>query len=165
MKRILVLLLAAMLSISVCAVSQAETAQYYTTQEFLDYLDQENVYYTLEGVDNAGYEVVKVSNKGDAFTYDIKYFFDDGFENTGLRIWNVIKYSDADFTKVLRVCNSLNSQYRYAKFVADESDNTVTCSMDLMYRANNIAEIHWEATLRIVDIIDSGYEALSIYNK
>ena len=71
MKRILVLLLAAMLSISVCAVSQAETAQYYTTQEFLDYLDQKDVYYTLEGIDNAGYEVVKVSNRKDIDTSNL----------------------------------------------------------------------------------------------
>ena len=165
MKKLLSLVLAAMLCLSVCAVSLAESAQYYTTQEFLDYLDQKGVTYTLEGIDNAGYEVVKVTNKGDAFTYDIKYFFDDGMENTGIRVWDVIEYADADFAKVLRVCNTLNSSYRYAKFMADESDNTVTCSMDLMYRANDIAEIHWEATLRIVDILDNGYESLSIYNK
>lgn len=165
MKRALVFLLAMVMGLMMCSSSLAATAEYYTTQEFLDYLDRQGVIYALEGIDNANYEVVKVNNQGDAFTYDIKFFFDDSMENTGIRVWDVIEYSDADFAKVVRICNTLNDNYRYAKFTADESDNTVTCALDLIYRANDIAEIHWEATLRLVDILNSGYEALCIYDQ
>ena len=165
MKKMLAFLLMMILCLSLCSVSLAASVQYSSTQEFLTYLDQKSVVYTLEGVDNSGYEVVTVGNKGAAFRYDIKYFFDDNLNNTGIRVWNVIEYSAADFAKVVRICNDLNDSYRYAKFIADESDNTVTCSMDLIYRTNDIAEIHWEATLRVVDLLDTAYEALSIYAK
>lgn len=163
--RILAFLLAAVLFLSLCTPALAATAQYATTRAFLQYLDEQDVIYTLEGIDSADYEVVKLKNNGEAFSYDIRYFFADSLDNTAIRVWNIIEYSDSDFAKVLRVCNTLNGKYRYATFEADESDNTVTCAIDVMYREGVVAELLWEATLRLVNILDNGYEALSVYDR
>ena len=47
----------------------------------------------------------------------------------------------------------------YASCIAltDTSDNTVTVSMDLIFRAYQVDEILEEATLRLVNIIDDVY--------
>lgn len=142
----------------------AVSATYSSTQAFLTGMDGLDIIYTLEGVNETSkYELVRVKNAGENFNYTLNYFFDEDLEHTGIRVWNVITYSEADMAKVMRVCNKLNADYKYCKFYVDESDNTVTAEMDLIYRTDSISDITLEATLHMCNLLDIAYEALSIY--
>lgn len=164
MKKLVCLVLALSLVLS-CSSAFALAAQFSTTREFLDLLDSSGVKYTLSGLDDDGDEVVTISNQGDAFTYQIHVIFDADLETTYLRTFNIINFSDADFSKVLRTCNSLCSEYNFVRFFVDESDNTVSCAMDMIYRDEDVGDIVLEGLLRMVKLLDIGYEALSVYDQ
>ena len=166
MKKILSLLLVAVLTIGFCTAAYAVAASYYSTQAFLAELDEKGITYTVVGLDEDNDEKVKVNNTDDnGFSYTINYFFDDQQENCSLIVWNIINYDDVDLAKVLRVCNSLNKDYKYIRFYVDESDNTVTAQYDSIFRTNDIDEILWEATLYMVDILEEAYPTLAVYDK
>lgn len=150
-----------------CSFAVAETATYSSTKDVMAMLDAKDIKYTFAGMDNAKYEVIEIKNTDSDinYTYTIKLYMDDTIENSGIRVWDVITYSATDFSKVLRVCNTINCDYKYVTFVADESDNTVYAEMDLIYRTDSVGEIHWEAILYMVDVLGENYEALAVYNK
>jgi len=166
MKKSLCLILALVLMM---ACTSAFAAKLSSTQAYLDILDANDVTYTLSSMaDDAKNERVKIaytSSTTPKFDYDINCFFNTDLQDCALRVWNLIAFSDADFAKVLRACNTLNNDYRFATFEVDESDNTVTVSMDIIFRSNDVADIMWEATQRLCDITERGYEVLSVYSK
>ncbi len=167
MKKLLALTLACMMLLGLCSTAFATEPQYTSTKAFLALMDQKGINYSVNGFDSNGNEMVSISNTDSDinYSYTIKYFFDDGEENCSLRVWNIITFADADFAKVLRTVNSLNCQYKYVRFTVDESDNTVTASIDTIYRTHDIDQIIWEATLYVVDIIEAGYPALAVYDQ
>ena len=167
MKKLLSLTLALLLLAGLCTTAFATEAQYASTKAFLALMDEKGIHYSVEGIDANGYEKVYINNTDTDinFSYTIKYFFDDGGENCSLRVWDIITFTDADFAKVLRTVNSLNGQYKYVKFTVEESDNTVTASIDTIFRTHDIDQILWEATLYVVDIIEAGYPSLSVYDQ
>lgn len=140
----------------------AVTAAYSTTQEFLNVLEKEDIRYSIKAIDKDGDEPVSIDWGNNQI---FKYFFSEDMETTSLRVWNIITYNDIDLIKVLRVCNSLNCNYRYVCFSVDETDNTITAAIDIIHRQNDVGEIVWEATLHMINIIDDGYQLLSVYDK
>lgn len=159
-------LLLAVCSTMFAPAAMAVSASYSSTQAFLRALDEEGIIYTLHGIDERiNYECVTMNNKGEELSYTINYFFSEDSTYTGLRVWNVITYNDSDLAKVLRTCNSLNSDYKYVKFYADESDNTVTVEMDLIHRSGDVGDIVLEATLRLANVLDESYERLAVYDR
>ena len=94
----------------------------------------------------------------------INIFARESAERVQLVVWDIIKYSDADFSKVLRAVNTLNDDYVYVKFYCDESDNTVTAQFDAYVTESEAGEIVVNMVNSMVDIVDNGYEALSVYD-
>jgi hypothetical protein len=167
MKKLLSLTLAMLLLVGLCSTAFATEPQYASTKAFLALMDQKGINYSVEGIDANGYEKVYINNTDSDinYSYTIKYFFDDNGENCSLRVWDIITFADEDFAKVLRTVNSLNCQYKYVYFTVEESDNTVTASIDTIFRTHDIDQILWEATLYVVDIIEAGYPSLSVYDQ
>lgn len=166
MKKTLALLLTLVLTISVCLPAMAATAQYPSTKAFLTTLDEADINYTVNGINENNYEEVSVANTDDnGFSYTIRLFFEDNNENCGIRVWNIIHFNDADFSKLLRICNTLNNDYKYISFSVDESDNTITASMDLIYRSHDIGDIVLEAVLRMASILQDTYPQLAAFDK
>ena len=165
MKKALAFLLVSLLVVGLCMPTYAVTAQYKSTQAFIEKLDEVGLKYSLSSPDEDGDELVKINNKDDnGFEYTIRLYFDENEENCFIRVWNIIHYSDFYFSKVLRVCNSLNYKYRYLRFYADESDNTVTASIDLIFRDNDVGEIAMEAVVTTASILEKAYPSLEIYD-
>ena len=166
MKKVLALVLALLFVIGACSSVCAQTATLKSTQAFIDELDLMGIKYNMKGLDANGNEVVTVTNKeDDGYTYTVTFFFDESGERLSIRIWNVIEYNELDFTKVLRACNSLNYQYKYLKFYADETDNTVTAAMDQIYCDGDAGDVAIEVLFRSVNIMNDGYEVLAPYDK
>lgn len=166
MKKFLAVLLASLLIAGLCMPAHAVTAQYKSTQAFADILDSLEITYSLSGPDSDGDELISIENEFDnGYECTFHVYFNSHEENCYIRVWNIISYDDADFSKVLRACNTLNNQYKYVRFYADESDNTVTASLDLIFRDNDVDQIVLEALLTAVSILEDAYPALEIYNK
>lgn len=166
MKKFLVLALSVLLLVGSALPAYAVAPQYKSTQAFVATLDEKDISYTVVGVDPDEDEHVRVSNTDDNdFSYTINLYFDPNEENCSVRVWNIISYSDADYAKVLRTCNALNYKYKYIRFYADESDNTVTASIDLIYRDHDVGEIVLEAVVHMASILEKGRPDLLVYDK
>lgn len=164
MKKVFALIFALFMVFSMAMSACAVSAQLNSTKAFLATLDENDIKYTVVGLDDDGDEQITVSNKDDnGFEYTFNLFFDSDEENCYIRVWNIIHYSDADFSKVLRTCNSLNDKYNFLRFTADESDNMVTAAIDLIYRDNDVGEIVLEALMASARILEAAYPDLSVY--
>ena len=143
-RNIAVLLIALVLSFSVlCAPAYAVTAQYSSTQDFVDAMNEEGYKFTLKGVDQEGDELVI----------------------TNIRVWNVIDYNQSDFMDVLVAVDKLNSDYNYVRFYTDDYDDSVTAALDLIYRDEDVDDICMEALYYVVNIVEEGLAALAPYDK
>lgn len=160
MKRVLSLVFAALLLMGMCSTAFAVSAQYTSTQLFMDLLDEKDVSYTYVGIDDNDYEKITVKNNdSDAgISYTISYFFDPNNENAGIRVWDVAVFGEGDANKVkaLMACDNCNRTWKYVTFMT-ESDNTVTAKMDLIYRGETVSEVVWEATLHLVNVLSDAY--------
>ena len=166
MKRLICLAMVAMLCVmSVCSSALAVAATYPTTQSFVSVLDDNDIMYTLVGLVDGDNEKVTVSNQGEEFSYTINYFFDVDQEITNIRVWDIITYDPANLADVVYACNVVNSRYNFARFYADESDNTVTCAMDVIYLTEDAGEVVMNSTLYLVSVLDAGYAILKEYNQ
>ena len=167
MKKILALLLSALLFVSLCSTAFAATPTFKSTLDALTMLDAKDINYDLYGLDSDGDELVIIPN-GDnevGAEYDLYCFFDRNEENCYIYVWNLITFADADYLPVLQLCNQINDDYRFVTFTVDSSDNTVYVTSDLIYRGNDVGEIFWEAVLHVANIIHDAYPLLVPYNK
>ena len=164
MKKFLAALLVSMLCLSLCATASAAT-EFSTTQSFLTMMDDAEMKYTNNGLDSDGDEHVSMSYRDDYSSYTIHYFFEDNLEHTSIFVWNIIEFDAKDALHVMQVCNELNARYNYTCWYVDETDNTVTCSMNLIYRDDNVGLVVTEATVYLMEIIEHGYPSLAVYAK
>lgn len=164
MKKILAALLVLALCLSVSASALSETA-FATTRAFLETLEEADIAYANRGLDVDGDEHVVVVDPDKNISYTIHYFFEDDLEHTSVFAWNIITFDPADTLRVMYVCNSLNYDYNYTCWYVDETDNTVTCSMNLIYRDDNVGQVVTEATVYLMQIIEQAYPSLSVYQK
>ena len=151
---------------SVSAYADYSQAKYSSTKQFLKALDDLGIKYTWQGIDSDDYEVINISNNSDVMgNYSINVFFDDNNKNCGIRVWNVIDYNNAMSSSVYDAVNSINKTYQYVKFFADDTDNSVTASIDLIYRDSDVGEICLEGMFYIVSVIDDAYPVLKPFDK
>ncbi len=131
----------------------AETAQYRSTQDFLDFLDSKGIKYTYAGT-NDDHEDVTVSYTLDNFSsLTCKLFFKDDCEEVSLRIWNIITAS-AGKNYVLSTLNSLNYDFKFAKFVFDESDSTVQAELDMYIDGDHCGRSVYDAMQALLNVTD-----------
>lgn len=160
MKKLLSLLLLAVLCIADCAGASADRAAYSSTQAFIDVLERTGQPYVLDGVDEYGAECLTLEIAEDAFDYSVVVMFEDDLTTASIRVWYVIMYDQARLAEVMRVCNALNAGNRFLCFYADESDNTVTASMDLIFRGDDAGTVTAKAVERLTDVLHRAYPQL-----
>ena len=135
------------------AVGHAETAKFESTQTFMDYLDAKDIKYSYYGV-NGKHEEVDVEFEMDNFPSTVcELYFKEDCEEVSLRVWNIVTVSAGkNFT--YSVLNKLNDSYKFAKFVLDESDDTVQAEIDMYIDAEHCGRPVYDAMMALVDIID-----------
>lgn len=164
MKKILTVLLLMVLSLSICAPALAETT-YENTGAFLALLDELDIAYTNRGIDQDGDEYILLRNPDEELEYDVHMFFEKDQEHTSIFVWYLIEYDPADALIVMQICNMLNAQCRYTCFYADTLDNTVTCSMNLIYRDGNVGLVNAQGLVYLMSIIEEAMPVLQEYAK
>ena len=164
MKRIVSLLLAALLVFSSWTFSLAETVetQYESTRLFLSRLDKVGIPYAYYGINENNREVLEIENTNYDLdiTYTISLFFHENNENADMYVWNLLTYdpSEDGFFKVLQACNACNASWNYAKFYADTSDHTVSVDANMIFRGDSAGEVCYEGLLHLVSVISKVYE-------
>lgn len=148
-----------------CAPAHAATAQYKSTQAFVDAMSAEGYKYTLQGVDQDGDELVLTTFDTDNGSIEIRFYFDQNCENTYIRVWNVIDYDYSDVREVCQALDTLNGEYKFVRFYTDDYDDSVTASLDLIYRNNDVGEICMEGLYYVVNIVEVALADLAPYNK
>lgn len=164
MKNILAVLLLTALLLSSCLPALAE-AEYATTREFLAILDEAGMKYTNLGVDEDGDEHIMIRNPDADLSYTVHYYFEGDQEHTSIFAWNLITFDPANKLMVMHVCNTLNYRHKYGCFYVDETDNTVTCSMNLIYRDDNVGLVNTEAMVYLMGILEEAMPMLQVYDK
>ena len=140
--------------------------QYANTKAFVALLEEFEIEgWEVAGIDGDGDELVQFEDYvGDEYEYIVNIYFSEDEEQIGYYVWYVIEYEEEDFADVLYACNTLNSNYKFLTFYADESDNSVTASMNLIVRENDdVAEIAIEGLLHIENIFAEAIEVLGEY--
>lgn len=165
MKKVIALLVSVMLCLSLTLPALAITSEYASTQAVMDALDGANYTFTYRGMNDSGYEIIRMNFGTNKYSLTMNLFCDKTQTETSIRVWNIITYDPSKETEVMVLCNKLNSDYKYVKFYADTTDNTVTCDMDVLYRKNDVGPIVLEAITHVADIIEDCYSQLAAYDK
>lgn len=163
MKKLLSVLLIA--AIMLCAIP-AFAAEYKNTERFMTWLDNHGIEYETDDILDNGFEPVIVAKEIQDIELDLLFFFSEEEDAVCVRAFYIIEYDSEDFVKVMQVCNQLNYEYKYCRFYCDETDNTVTCSMDVIVRDNeDTGAIAGEALELMEALLDRGITELKKYDK
>ncbi len=136
----------------------ASTAQYTTTQSFLDYLDSEDIIYNYKGIlrstQEECVEVKFVLNNYSSMTCNLYFHSDE--DSVSYRIWSIVT-ATASENYILSTLQKLNQSYKYAKFVYDDRDSTVQVEMDMYidpYRSGEMVCANMLSLFAVVDDSD-----------
>ena len=166
MKKLISALLAAILCTCMMIPAMAAEPTFESTKNFIAVLDENDLAYTYRGMISTGEEHIVMENEDENFAYTINLYFNADGDCVNVFVWYIIEFEDEDFTGVLRVVNELNSAYKYTRFYIDESDNTVTCAMNIIVLDEDASgDIVLEALLRMASILKHAYPQLVMYNK
>ena len=159
---VLCAILMAMLMVLIAGTALATEAKLSTTQSFLNYLGEKGIKYTYHGMTESSGERVSVGYTLDNYSSQTcNFFFKESEDEVDLRMWNIITASAGkNFT--LSTLNALNSGYKYAKFVLDESDSTVQAEMDMFISKDNCGESVYKAMKKLFDVVDADEVAKQI---
>lgn len=165
MKKAFLTILVTLLLLAIPVQALAVTAQYGTTQAFLNSLDEAGYHYSWLGVDSDNDEHIRLTFEGD-YMSDIvtNWYFSEDPQRVGVRVWDIITYSGQNYQNVLETLNNVNSSYRYVCLYADTSDNTVTAKFDMPIRQESCGPMCVEMLERLLNIVDVGYNALKQYD-
>lgn len=164
MKRMLLALLLVVLTV-LPALAAGEAA-YASTQAFIDALAERDVACKLHAVDKSGSELVTldVSDGSIGLSYTVQIRFDATGEAAYLTIPAVITFGELHREEVIRACNTLNCDYMYTRFIADEAEGAVNVSIDLLLGRQDTGEVVLEAFDRLVSILSEAYFTLAVFS-
>ena len=153
------------LSGAVSALAVPNNVQYSATRRFLELLDEKEIDYTYTGVDSDNRDRITMKFEENDILISMLLFFYDDNEHCGMRVWNLIDFNASDLEEMYKVCNGLNTSYKYVTFYVDENDNSITVSEDLIFRLSSADEVCFEGLVRCVDICSQAMETLKKYMK
>lgn len=159
------LLILATLCLSCAALAEDPKPQYAATKDFVAVLEANDLVYTCLGIDDDHDESIRISFSDDNYgSIVLNVFFSEGSDAVYIRCWDLIT-ATAGTNYVLSTLNQLNHQYKYVKFVLDESDNTVYVQMDGYLSASQPGDVAYRmmsAILRILDLDDCRTALMSL---
>lgn len=164
MKKVLAVLLLIALLAPACTAFAA-TPVYSSTKTFLEVLDKEGISYICKGIDEDCDEYVRIYQLDEDLPYSVEVFFEDDMQHNSIFVWYIITFDEEDLPDVMLACDTLNQTYNYTCFYVDETDNTVTCSMNLIYRDENVDQVFMDALWYLEAIMERAYPVLQPYDK
>ena len=167
MKKLILALLILTLTLS-AVPALAITAQYPTTQRFMDYMDANGTKYTYVGVNsNTQNEHVDVVFNGDnRSSIKVECFFNKDLNRCVVYVWNVIDYDAGSKSLVVMALDGLNSKYYFTKFYTDDDDNSVTAEGYIrLDDSADYSSIISRLVNMMAQVVDEAYPTLKIYAK
>lgn len=155
-KRLTALLLVSLLMWS-CGAAEEEPA-YATTGRFVRALSGAGIPCEYQGVDEDGDECVLIVS-GDM---EIYCYFDEACTSAAFYVWYLASYEESQLADVLLACSRLNAASGGVCFTADDSDCTVTATMDLLLRAGTAGEVALGAAQHLMAILPEAQQALDV---
>ncbi|MCR5136250.1 MAG: YbjN domain-containing protein [Oscillospiraceae bacterium] len=136
--------------------------KYDVTRFLRKALNENGVKYSYY-VDNNGNDCISSSWTLNYLTAVVKIFIPDD-NHIDFRVWNLIDFTDDNILNVMVRCNALNSEYRYAKFFLDNSDNSVSVYADLVLSEPSDAQVAGYSTFSsLIDILIEAEDILAPY--
>lgn len=136
----------------------AFAAQYASTQSFINVLEENGFVYSYGGIDSDNDEKVTVSFDSEEPYDECKFYFyfSDEDSMVQLRMWNLLKVS-VDETTACKILNDVNFNYKWTKFVYDESDSTITMKMDIPFTDDNAGEVVFRMMKNAIQVLMQEY--------
>lgn len=151
-----------MVLVMVCgftAIATAEEGTYETTRAIIATLEEHGFHCYLDGFTSSGRERISITYEySTGLTVPLCIMVDESGETVGIRMWKLIQYDPADLPDVVALCNKLNLSTVFATFCADEEDNTVTVTLDVVIKnSSNCGEIVYEALDWVLTAVKDRY--------
>ena len=165
------------LSLSLClffvlaAGASVLAAEYEPTELFLEALEEDDFYldeydfeYEFLGLNDNDDERVLVSfDMEDVPDMDVFVYFMDTETSCTMYLWDVIAFDESDFDDVVEICNTLNNNYRFARWYAMD-DNTVNAQVDAIFRTGDgCGKTLVETLSMLIRVAEAGYPSLTEY--
>lgn len=147
MKRFLAAL-ACLLLLPLCTA--AESSPQGAAQEFIALLEAARFPYAPASPEDDGSTVLLL--EGTALPA-IRIRFDASGESATLSVPAFVTFPQAETIRMLRLCNTLNCDYMYTRFLADPQECTLSVSIDLLLGTERPGEVVWEALERLQSIL------------
>ena len=152
------------LLLSLTAGAFAESANLVSTQNFMVYLDANDIVYEYVGTNDDGDERLTLDFELDNFdSLTCTVFFDSDDDEVDLRVWYIVT-PNTDAYSILSTINQLNNDYKFAKFVYDTSDGTVQAEMDMAIDKNGCAEPVMNAITWLLGVVDKDEVAEALHS-
>lgn len=68
-----------------------------------------------------------------------------------------VKIPNDQTEKACRICNQMNNNYRWIKFVWDDDTSEMTVKCDAVIQLDSVAEEIYELVMRTASIVDNAY--------
>lgn len=127
-------------------------------QEISRKFDELELHYRVTQGKNS--DVIRLNMSTDSGAKTEYVIFPSGKESdVSVRVYGIVKVPENKREALMKVCNELNSKYRYAKFVMD-TDRDVNVEYDIARNNGALADTVMEIIVRFHKIIDEAYPML-----
>lgn len=123
-----------------------------------DYYDEKGVKY--ERLGDLGEIMVSRFKQKNRDSIDVIVIFDEDSTSAKIRSYNIAKFGDDKKEILYRICNELNSQYRWIKFYVDENDNSITAEDDAVIQLDSCGDEILRCSSQLVKIVDDTYPVI-----
>lgn len=131
----------------------AFAAQYATTKDFISVLEENEFVYSYVGIDSDNDEKVTVTFEPDPYDeYRFNFYFNEEGSEVQIRMWNLITVS-VDEGTACRTLNDINNNYKWARFVFDATDNTITVKLDVPLSGTDTGDLVLRMMKRAIQIL------------
>ncbi len=138
--------------------------EYATTRQFLYALEQMEIDYIYNGIDDDDDEYITIEDNCAGHPVTFRLWFSPYCNQANLRVWDIISFNPQQETEVQIACGELNASYRFVTFYPSY-DNTVTMKLDfLIWEDGNPGGIMLDGLLSAYAILEDAYPALEPYD-
>jgi hypothetical protein len=148
------------LSLSVSAFAVAP--QYKSTEAFIKMMDENQYEYDFFDADEAdGDEMIIADFEGEYLdNIEVTAFFPDTEDEMFLYSFDVIKYAQSDYSKVLEAVNQLNNENNYVCFYVEKDEKAVSAVWSVLLGEKDTKEIADIAFHTFLTVVDDSYKVL-----
>lgn len=134
---------------------------YRATREIYEAFQDSGLNCVVKELDHSSILIAGMTGKHTNF--NVSFISKDNDNDVSLRVLDLVHIDPMLMTPLLHAMNKLNSKYRYAKFVVDEEEQSVSILFDFPLNAQNTGPIALELLARVSRIVDDAYPVLIQY--